>query len=151
MISHEKHDIYKEDRVAFIGDDTGLIKQVKVNVRRRAIVDQVKYDDPDSDEDQPWRYKGSMAGLTSVDNQKTVSFKNEVTCKLGTKSGKQVKDEGIICMHKVHQSDNLLAYVRGKSNVVQTFDPSLGEAVGSIDYTPVLNTPIQGFHAVQAS
>ena len=118
MISHEKHDIYKEEKVAFIGDDTGLIKQVKVSMRRRAEVHAVTYDDPNSDEEQPWRFKKSLAGLTSEDNQRRVGFINEVSSKLVSKSGKQVKDEGIICMDKVINSDGLLSFVRGKSNVV---------------------------------
>ena len=56
------------------------------------------------------------------------------------KFGQQAKDEGILCLDRVHltnQAQNgLMAYVRGKSNVVQVFNAtSSNEVISSVDYS----------------
>jgi hypothetical protein len=89
----DRHSICNKDGMAYIGDDTGLLKQVKVEIRRNKVDFQVKYKDPEDDPDakQSYNRKGYSA-LSSKDNQRRITYQNEVSCKLVGKSGAQVKD-----------------------------------------------------------
>jgi hypothetical protein len=46
-----KHDVCKTEQIVFVGDDTGLLKRVKVNIKREADTFTVEYRERDPDED----------------------------------------------------------------------------------------------------
>ena len=104
MEKKSKHDVNKLEEFAFVGDDTGLIKRVKVDIKRSVDVFSVKYRDIPEDfetEIEVKTKKGEVIKkrklgiLTPKDNQKTERFSNEINCKIVKKSGIQARDEGI--------------------------------------------------------
>ena len=97
---------------------------------------------------QEYNRKG-YSKLSSKDNQRRITYKNEVTCKLVGKSGEQVKDQGIACLNKVNQT-GLLSYVRGKSNIVEFYNSATNEVMNSVNYSSILADPIVGMSVVQA-
>ena len=125
--SRSKRDVLIDSRVAFVGDDTGLIKKVKILAKRIEETQTISYD-----QGIPRKKKIDENGneiffpqrksvLTAADNVKNVRQETDLAFKLLGKFGEQEKDQGILCLGWV-QGDTLLSYVRGSENIVQVFD-----------------------------
>jgi hypothetical protein len=71
--SNTKRDLAVQSRIAYIGDDTGLIKKVKVVAKRVEQVKEVKYDAPKMKKregnEKPTFYYTRRSTLGASDNQ----------------------------------------------------------------------------------
>jgi len=96
MVEHQsKRDVLFESRTAFIGDDTGLIKKVKIVAKRIEATQTVQYDVPRPDRRRKIDESGKEivierkrpGALNANDNQKYVKKETELTFKLLGKYG----------------------------------------------------------------
>lgn len=102
--SKSKRDVLVDSRVAYVGDDTGLIKKVKILAKRIEETQTISYD-----QGIPRRKKIDQNGneiifpqrpsvLTAADNITNVRQETDLTFKLLGKFGQQEKDQGILCL-----------------------------------------------------
>lgn len=97
--------------MAFIGDDTGLIKKVKINCKRIESIKTIEYQQNKRSKRNNWEYTNPIK-LGPEDNQTIIKYDTDLQFKLVNKYGEQVKDQGIKCLNWC--SRNQFSYVRGK-------------------------------------
>lgn len=89
----KKRDIISDSRIAYIGDDTGLIKKVKMIAKRIETTRTVEYDTKNkrrktTEDDKPktWEYVRPNK-LGPQDNQSVSKHETDISFKLLTKFG----------------------------------------------------------------
>lgn len=98
-----KRDTLTERHLAYVGDDTGLIKKVKIIAKRVEETQTIRYDveRPDKrktvdDDGNPVLLPKRRPGvLGAEDNQTVVNSKTELSFKLVGKYGTQEPEQGI--------------------------------------------------------
>lgn len=125
-----------DTRILFIGDDTGLLKKVRmsVDIQKDIISEPSKktskkrtldvIDQGEQEEKEEWK------------EEAVIRNRAEINFKVLNKYGKQVKDEGInhMCWTLGENNNDYVSYVRGKANIVQVFDTQTEQVFQSKTY-----------------
>ena len=95
----EKRDIVSEARFAYIGDDTGLIKKVRITAKRIEETKVIQYTKAAKQREKEEKKRTFVYTrpntLGESDNQRAVKQVIDLTFKQTAKYGEQKKDEGI--------------------------------------------------------
>ena len=139
----KERDILSQVRHLFVGDDTGLLKKVKLTARKqeREITTkyggrrtQVKRRRLSNGEEQEIIVEKKQGVLGDADNQTRVRYETEVKFKLLGKYLEQKKYQGVECASwSLPTSSQYISLLRGKSNIVQVFDSATGEVEQGFD------------------
>lgn len=117
-------------RTIFAGDDTGLLKKVRLTFK----IDQIVISEPNKsrrnknkrtlEEAQVEGEEDPAKDIFAEEEKALIRERPDVSMKLIGKSGSQAKDEGIkhLCWSLGTSQNDYVSYVRGKSNIVQVFD-----------------------------
>lgn len=123
-----------DQRLIFLGDDTGLMKKLRLsativkNIISQPTVYKRRNHLKRGNEEREDHIEGEnvdvQANTSEVHADAVVRDKAEITVKIADKFGKQEKDQGVMYMNwSLGQANNdYISYVRGKSNIVEVFD-----------------------------
>lgn len=133
----KERDIMNQVRLMYVGDDTGLLKKVKLTAKRqekvytttyggvRTITKRRKLSDGEEEKVVIQRRGGA---LKAEDNQSRTRYETEVKFKLMGKYLEQKKYQGVErASWSIPGSSHYISMVRGKANIVQVFDTQAGE------------------------
>ena len=105
--SKTEHDVLNRDVVAFVGDDTGLLKQVKILAKCTVVSHSINYGESSKkrmrymvdEEGKKVEVEARPGKLNADDNQLRREYETSVKFKLIGRYGEQVKNEGLECMN----------------------------------------------------
>ena len=117
-----------EVRTLFVGDDTGLLKKVKLTAKKVEKEHTTSYGLPrqgnkrrrtDDGEEVVEVYEKPAGALGKEDNQSRIRYETEIKFKLLGKYLEQKKDHSVECASwSIPGSTQYLSLLRGKSNIV---------------------------------
>ena len=157
-----ERDLLSQVRHLFVGDDTGLLKKVKLTAKKLEKEYTTSYGMPrkvdvkkrqrteDGEEEVKIETVTRRPGaLGAEDNQRRIRHETEIKFKLLGRYLEQKKDYGVQCASwSLPDSTQYVSLLRGKANVVQVFDQFSGEADSTFDLSEQISTPIRGLHTI---
>ena len=137
----DERDLLSQVRHLFVGDDTGLLKKVKLTAKmlekkyttsygqpRTQMVKKRKKTEDRDEEVQFEEVKKGPGALNADDNQSRVRQETEIKFKLLGRYLEQKRDYGVQnASWSMPGSTQYISLLRGKANVVQVFDQQVGE------------------------
>ena len=138
----------------YAGDDTGLIKKVRLTFN----IEKVVVSEPSKRKNKNKRTleeAGLLEGeedqgkdIWAEEEKALIRERPEINMKLIGKTGQQTKDEGIknLCWSLGQQTTDYISYVRGKSNIVQVLDTQTDNVFKTKQYKTL--APIKGLAAL---
>ena len=137
----DERDLLSQVRHLFVGDDTGLLKKVKLTAKmlekkyttsygqpRTQMVKKRKKTEDGDEEVQVEEVKKGPGALNADDNQSRVRQETEIKFKLLGRYLEQKRDYGVQnASWSIPGSTQYISLLRGKANVVQVFDQQVGE------------------------
>ena len=153
--SKAEHDVLNRSVSLFVGDDTGLLKQVKLQAKCTVVSHTIDYGETAKkrmrtvvDEDGVKRDVEARPGkLNAHDNQRRTEYETTVKFKLAGKYGEQARNQGLQVMSWTDPSH--ISYLKGKSNIACIFNTETESAAHSKDYTDLfspLDATVVGLH-----
>ena len=153
-----ERDILSQVRHLFVGDDTGLLKKVKMTVKKqekeytttyggsRTVTKRRRLSDGEEEKVTVQRGRGA---LTEEDNQRRIRYETDIKFKLMGRYLEQKKYHGVEhASWSMPTSNQYVTLCRGKANVVQVFDQYAGVVQQSHDLSEKIEAPIKGLHTV---
>ena len=119
--------------MVFIGHDTGLLKKVKVSMKREENAHLVSYGQDrrtqvkrmklDDGEEKKITIEKGRGTLSAADNQRRVRYETDIQFKLLDKAGAMQEKSGVLCTDwTVAGNRRFVTMLRGQSGVVSTYD-----------------------------
>ena len=155
--SVEKRDIVNVAKILFVGHDTGLMKKVKLNMKRQQNTHRVSYGqakriqfkrrkNEDGDEEKV-TIERSRGRLTAEDDQERIRYETEIGFKLLDRTGSMEKNSGILCPTWTLQGNKrYVTMLRGQLGCVQTYD-SLDSTSKLVKYEEI-EGKAKGLHCI---
>ena len=135
-----------ETRTIFAGDDTGLLKKIKLTL---AVVDEVisapvkrrfprKRFQPEGEENLEEK---KVEEVIDPENQGVIRKRAEISMKLVSKFGSQEKDNGIDYLSWTlgQLNNDYVSYARPKKGIVEVFDSQTDAVYSLKDYSKILD------------
>ena len=160
--SKSEHDVLNREVLAFVGDDTGLLKQVKIQAKCTVINHAINYGEKNrkrmrlvtDEEGKKVEVEARPGKLNSSDNQVRREYETSVKFKLLGRYGEQVKHEGLECMSwtlgSIGKKDDI-SLIKGTSNKACIFNTSNESVSHSKDYSDLfsqVSAKLKGLHPI---
>lgn len=144
--SKEEHDVLNKTLTAFVGDDTGLLKQVKITAKCTVVSHGLSYGakkrmktvvDENGNKQEVEARPGK---LNPEDNQLRNEYESSVKFKLMGKYGEQVKNTGVQSLsYTLGSLGEYLSFLKGTSNRACIFNTTNEVVSHSKDYTELFD------------